>query len=165
VNSDHQTADKGVRAVATLEMTKGVLTLLAGFGVLSLLHENVQCVAEELVTHLHLNPASHYPRVFIDLSANATDSRLWMMAIFAFAYASIRFTEAYGLWFYRAWAEWFAALSGAVYLPFEVYELFKGVSGLKLATLTINLVIVAFMSRVLILRYSDRILARKIIKE
>jgi hypothetical protein len=55
------------------------------------LHENVQCLTEELVTHFHPNPASHYPRVFIDLAANATDTRLRMMAIIAFRYVSFRF--------------------------------------------------------------------------
>jgi len=67
--------------------------------------------------------------------------------------ASLRFIEALGLWFHRVWAEWLAALSGGVYVPFEIYELAKGVTVLKVATMVINLIIVAYMSRVLFVRY------------
>jgi len=152
---------QGVRSVALFEAAKGLIILLAGCGVLSLIHTDAQAVAEELVSHLHLNPANRYPRIFIDLAANLSDSRLWMMAGLAFLYSSLRFIEAYGLWRYRAWAEWFAALSGAVYVPFELYELAKGVSPLKLVTLAVNLFIVIYMSQVLLRRYHNRLLRPK----
>lgn len=146
---------KGVRAVALLEATKGALVVLVGFGVMSLIHTDLEAVAEELVAHLHLNPDGHYSRIFLELVANLSSSRLWMVAGAAFLYASLRFIEAYGLWRQRAWAEWFAVLSGAIYIPFELYELIKGVSSLKLMTLAINLIIVAYIGRVLIERYQS----------
>ncbi|MCZ7627423.1 MAG: DUF2127 domain-containing protein [Candidatus Methylomirabilis sp.] len=46
----------------------------------------------------------------------------------AAGYASVRFVEAYGLWLERRWAEWFAAVSGGIYIPFEIYELLYGES-------------------------------------
>ncbi len=39
--------------------------------------------------------------------------------------------ESYGLWFAKRWAEWFALLSGSVYLPVELYGLLKGVTWIK----------------------------------
>ena len=60
-------------------------------------------------------------------------------------YALVRFIEAYGLWRARLWAEWLAAASGAIYVPFELYELSRGVSWIKLAALAANLAVVAFM--------------------
>ena len=64
-------------------------------------------------------------------------------------YAAIRFAEAYGLWFERRWAEWLAALSGAIYVPVEIYELTRGVSWIKLTALLLNAAIVIYMCRVL----------------
>jgi uncharacterized membrane protein (DUF2068 family) len=75
------------------------------------------------VVHLHLNPARHYPRVFIEAAGRLTDARLWLLAAGGFAYSLLRFAEAYGLWRERAWAEWIGIVSGGVYLPVEVYEL------------------------------------------
>jgi uncharacterized membrane protein (DUF2068 family) len=134
-----------VRAAAAIEAFKGALVLVAGFGVLSFIHHDAQRLAEQLVTHLHLNPASHYPRIFIDAAANVSDSRLWLLTALAGAYASVRFVEAYGLWRGRRWAEWFAAVSGAIYVPVEVYEMTKSVNGLSVGSLLVNLVVVGFM--------------------
>ena len=139
-----------VRAVALFEATKGGLVFLAGFGALSLIHHDAQPLAKKLVAHLHLNPARHYPRVFIDAAASLTDARLWLLATLAFAYGLIRFVEAYGLWRGRRWAEWFAAVSGAIYIPFEFYESLKGVTWLSLGALLANVVIVGVMINTLL---------------
>ena len=40
----------------------------------------------------------------------------------ATAYVLVRFTEAYGLWKDRWWGEWLGALSGALYIPFELWH-------------------------------------------
>jgi len=107
----------GLKMVALLETTKGVLVLAAGFGLLSLLHQNAGQAAEELVRLFHLNPASHTPRIFIEAAAKLTDSRLWLLASAALGYSLVRFTEAAGLWLRKTWAEWFGALAGGIYIP------------------------------------------------
>jgi uncharacterized membrane protein (DUF2068 family) len=138
----------GLRAVAAFEATKGAVVLAAGLGILSLVHRDVQHVAETLVRHLHLNPARHYPRIFLEAAAHVTDSRLWLLASGAFAYSLVRAVEAYGLWRARAWAEWFAILSGAIYLPVEIYELTHHATALKVAVLVVNLGIVSYVGYV-----------------
>jgi uncharacterized membrane protein (DUF2068 family) len=134
-----------VRAVALFEAAKGTLVLLTGFGALSLIHHDAQQFAEQLVSHLHLNPAKHYPQIFIDAAAHLTDTRLWLMASLAASYGLVRFVEAYGLWHGRRWAEWFAAVSGGIYIPFELYELFQRGSWLSLGALVINVLVVVLM--------------------
>src|SRR4051812_4300349 len=93
----------GLDAVAVVEGLKGLVILLAGFGLLSLVHRDVQAIAEDIVAHFHLNPASRYPRVFLDFSARTSDARLWLFATLAFCYAALRLAEAYGLWRRRGW--------------------------------------------------------------
>ncbi len=140
----------GLRAVAVYEAAKGTLVLVAGFGLLSLVHQDVQYFAGQLVAHLHLNPAKGYPRIFLDAAASVTNARLWMLAGFALVYAAVRWIEAYGLWLGRRWAEWFAAASGAIYVPAELYELAQGLNGMKMLLLTVNVCIVAYLINVLL---------------
>jgi uncharacterized membrane protein (DUF2068 family) len=140
---------RGERLVALFEAFKGLLVLVAGFGLLSIVHQDVQQAAELVVGHFHLNPASRYPRVFLEVAHRLSDLRMWLLAAFAFGYAGLRLAEAYGLWRGRRWAEWLAVASGALYVPIETYELATGVSWIKAATLTINILIVAYMSRTL----------------
>ncbi len=134
-----------LRVVALFEGCKGFLVLFAGLALFSLIHQNIQSVAEQLVAHLHLNPAHHMPKIFIDAAGHLTDGRILLFALLALLYASMRFVEAYGLWFARRWAEWFALVSGAIYLPIEFYELARGFSLIKILFVLVNLFIVLFM--------------------
>jgi uncharacterized membrane protein (DUF2068 family) len=143
-----QRGNRGMRLVAMLEAAKGAVVIIAGFGLMALIHRDVQAVAEDVVRHLHINPARHFPHIFLDAAAAASDARLWAMAMAAMLYAVIRFAEAYGLWREQAWAEWFGIISGALYLPLEVYELTVRVSAIKLSILLVNLVVVGWLIRV-----------------
>ena len=134
-----------VRIVAGFEALKGVLILLVGFGLLALVHRDVQTFAEQLVQRSHLNPAGRYPKIFVQAAAAVTDARLWALA--AGAYALARFIEAYGLWRQRKWAEWFAVISGGIYVPIELVELAHSVTSPKLIALAVNLAIVILMIR------------------
>jgi uncharacterized membrane protein (DUF2068 family) len=136
----------GLRTVALLEAAKGAIVLLVGLGLFSLMHRDVQGFAERLVLHAHLNPAAHYPHIFLDLSRRITDTRLWQLALAAAGYSLVRFIEAYGLWHMRGWGQWFAALSGAVYIPFELVELVNRPNWLSVGALLLNAGIVAFMA-------------------
>jgi uncharacterized membrane protein (DUF2068 family) len=142
------TEGAGIRAVAVFEAAKGTLVIAAGLGLLSLLHRDAQHAAETIVRHLHLNPARHYPRVFIEAAARMDDSRLWLLAGGAFAYSAVRFVEAYGLWRLRPWAEWFAILSGGLYLPVEIYGLLRHPTPVRAAILIGNAAVVGYLIHV-----------------
>jgi uncharacterized membrane protein (DUF2068 family) len=136
---------RGMRAVAVFEAAKGALVLLAGFGVLRLLHRDAHELAIELIRHLHLDPTKRLPHLFINAASSVTDVQLWLLAALALVYAAIRFVEAYGLWKGRRWAEWFALISGAIYLPVEMYELSRGASAIKIGALAVNVLVVLYM--------------------
>ena len=138
-----------IRLVAVFEAAKGALVLLAALGLLALVHRNLQDVAEQLVGELNLNPTRHYPRIFIEAAAHFTNTRRWLLELFALVYAAVRGVEAYGLWHGRRWAEWFAALAGGIYIPVELYELVHRPGWLAFAALVLNLAIVLLMLRAL----------------
>lgn len=142
----HDRQLKALRAVASLELAKGLIVMLAGFGVLKLRHHDVWGVADSLLSLLHINPDRHYARVFLDWADEVTDTKLLVIAIVAMAYSLLRFSEAYGLWRERAWAEWLALVSGALYVPFEVWDLVHKPSWIRAGVLAVNLLVVAYMA-------------------
>jgi uncharacterized membrane protein (DUF2068 family) len=135
----------GLRVVAVFEGTKGGLVLVAGLGLLTLIHRDLHNAAEKLVRHFHLNPAHHYPRIFLDAASRVTDTKLWLLALSAFLYALVRFVEAFGLWHRKLWAEWFGVLSGAIYISVELFEMVHRYSWAILTVLSVNLAIVAYL--------------------
>jgi len=141
---------RGLRTVALLEALKGGIVLVAGFGLLSFLGRDAELLAERLVHRLHLNPASHYPQIFIHAMADVTNGELRIIAACAALYSALRFVEAYGLWRERHWAQWLAALSGGVYVPAELFELARHATWLKAGALLVNLAVVAYMTWLLV---------------
>ncbi|MFK4076430.1 DUF2127 domain-containing protein [Ectopseudomonas khazarica] len=142
----------GLRLIAAMEACKGLISLVVALGLHELAGRNLQQVAEALVSHAHLNPASHLPGIFLHAVKSLPDIDLSLLAIGALAYAVIRLIEAYGLWKGLLWTEWFALASGAIYLPFEVYEMLTRSSALSAAVFVLNLLVVAYMARVLLVQ-------------
>src|SRR6476660_9510938 len=112
-----------LRWVALYEAVKGILVLGAASAAFKLVHMDVQKAAERLVSHFHLNPASRYPRIFLEIASNLSNIHLLALGLGALAYAVIRLVEAYGLWHGKRWAWIFGMVSAGLYLPIEIFEL------------------------------------------
>jgi uncharacterized membrane protein (DUF2068 family) len=136
---------KGLRTVATIEFVKGVVVVLAGLGLLSMRNRDIWGIAESFLEFFHVNPYHHYVGIFINLIYKISDVRLWKVATAASVYTTLRFVEAYGLWYARSWAEWLAFASGTIYIPFEVVDLMHRPTWFSLLVLVVNLVIVLYM--------------------
>jgi uncharacterized membrane protein (DUF2068 family) len=141
-----------IRLVALFEALKGLVVLLAGTGLLSLVHKDLNALALSLVEHAHLNPAGKYPQIFLDAASNLHESRLLLLALGALAYSAMRFAEAFGLYFRRAWAEVLAVLSGGIYIPYEVLGFVHTPTPLHAGLLLANVAVVAVMVLALVRR-------------
>lgn len=144
--SEHGANLQVLRAVSTIELTKGLIVLLSACSVLFLVHrEDPWDIADGLLRLLHISPDHHFAQVFLDWADSLTEAKLWAVASVALAYSILRFAEAYGLWYARAWAEWIALISGALYLPFEIYKIIHHVSVFHVSVLVVNLAVVLYM--------------------
>ncbi|HUS04717.1 MAG TPA: DUF2127 domain-containing protein [Bryobacteraceae bacterium] len=142
---DERTSATGLHAVAIFESVKGISVLLLGLGVLAYLHKDLEEEAQNILTFLHINPEHRLAHAFLRAAAKTTDARLWGIAAGAVAYATVRFTEAWGLWKRRVWAEWFALLSGALYLPWEIVKVAEKPNWLHLGIFTTNMIVLLYM--------------------
>src|ERR1700722_4570044 len=135
-----------LRGIATLEVTKGMIVLLSAIGILLMVRsEDPWDIADGLLRLLHISPDHHFAQVFLDWADSLTTAKIWTVAAAALSYSVLRFLEAYGLWYARAWAEWIALISGAMYLPFEVYKLIHSQSIFHISVFLINVAIVLYM--------------------
>jgi uncharacterized membrane protein (DUF2068 family) len=136
----------GLRTVALFELFKGLLAILLAIALLRFLHKDFGDVAEHFLRRFHINPDRHIGQMVMRFANGITDSRIWGLFFGAIGYTVVRVVEAYGLWCGRAWAEWFALLSGSLYLPFELRVLIRRPSLLHWSVLGINVAIVLYMA-------------------
>jgi len=137
-----------------------LLAVMVAVWLLSLLHKDIQDVAEHLLHFLHrifrLNPDGHLARSIIRGARRVTPGNLHLWIGGTILYSIIRFAEAAGLWLEKQWAEWFALISGCLYLPIEIYELAHHATPIKWAIFATNLLIVAYLAWLLRDLHNDR---------
>jgi uncharacterized membrane protein (DUF2068 family) len=63
----------------------------------------------------------------------------------AIAYAVVEGVEAVGLWRERRWAEYLTAVATAGFLPFEIHELIKRLTVLRVSALVVNVAILVWL--------------------
>ena len=145
-DAQHGASLQVLRGIATLELAKGMIVLLAACGVLLLVRrEDPWDIADGLLKLLHISPDHHFAQVFLDWADSLTSAKIWTVAAAALSYSILRFLEAYGLWYARAWAEWIALISGSLYLPFEIYKLIHKQNLFHISVFLVNVAIVLYM--------------------
>src|SRR3974390_2396132 len=146
----HRDHHRGLRTVAILEATKGVLVLLAALCFFEIIRHKIDldAVAGNLLYFFHVNPDLRISHVVMRMAARVMDTNVLTVLTIATVYSCLRFIEAYGLWRQRIWAEWLAIISGAVYLPYELYKLIQRPSKLHWVILLINLAVVGYIAYV-----------------
>ncbi|KIF82840.1 tmRNA [Noviherbaspirillum autotrophicum] len=133
-------------AIATFEALKGLAAFAAVVGALDLMHHDVRHLAIELIGRFHLNPEAHYPSVLLHYANLIPDANLHALFLLAAGYIAVRLVESYGLWNDYAWGEWLGALSGGIYIPFEVNHLLHRPSLINGLVLVGNMFLVAFLT-------------------
>ncbi len=139
---EHRARLQALRSVALVEFAKGVLAIGA---VVALHWLDPSDVADAFLNFLHISPDHHFAHFLMSLADKLSDIKFWHLAVGASCYSGLRFAEAVGLWRARAWAEWVALVSGALYLPLEIRATWHSPSLTHAGVLIVNLAIVAFM--------------------
>jgi uncharacterized membrane protein (DUF2068 family) len=61
------------------------------------------------------------------------------------AYALLEGVEAIGLWFAKRWAEYLTFVATIVFIPYEINELIKGITALKVLAFIINVAVAVYL--------------------
>lgn len=77
----------------------------------------------------------------VDLRTGALD----VLIVTSLAYAVVELVEAIGLWHERRWAEYLTVVATAGLLPFEIVEVARRVTVIRVGALVVNLLIVAWL--------------------
>jgi uncharacterized membrane protein (DUF2068 family) len=146
----------GLRTVAVVEAVKGAAVIALCVVLLSLLHKDLDSVVDHLTDWLRLNPDSRVADWFYDLADRTTGRGIWTAVSVGLGYSACRFVEAYGLWNEFHWAEWFAVISGAIYVPFELVAVIKHPHWIEFVVLNGNLLVVFYILWILIENRRER---------
>jgi len=71
------------------------------------------------------------------------------IGLLAFSYAAISLAEGIGLYLEKAWAEILTVLITASFLPWEIFEVFRRVTWLRVGLLIVNAMVLLYLLKVI----------------
>jgi uncharacterized membrane protein (DUF2068 family) len=135
----------GFKVIGTLKLLSGALALAGGIGVIRFLHHNQVPDLERVVSHLGLDPQNHVIHTVISRLTGVDRAHLRAIAAGTFFYALLHLIEGIGLIRGRDWAGYLVIIATSSLIPFEIYELAKKPSPLRISLLVLNAGIVLYL--------------------
>lgn len=135
-----------LHAIAIFEALVGLAALAGLIGALDLLHHDVHALAMSLIGRFGLDPEAHYPSLLLHYADLLPDANVPMLVAMACAFIALRFIEATGLWLGKVWGEYLGALSGGIYIPFEVMHFIEEPTWMNAFIVALNAVIVGYLA-------------------
>lgn len=135
-----------LRLIGVVKLLKGFLLAVASIAALRLIHRDVGDVIIQWAHRLHIAPGNRHLQ-FLLSKLSVTHRELRLLAIAFAAYSAMFTTEGIGLLLLKPWAEWMTVFTTAGLIPFEIYELMRSVTLLKLFVFAVNVAIAVYLVR------------------
>ena len=137
--------DSGLLAIGIFKLAKSLFFFCIGIGALHLLHKDLGDEVMRLATALRFDPESRVVSLVMDKVDLIDAARLREIGFATFAYSALALTEGVGLLLEKVWAEYLTLILTISFLPWELYELARRPTWMRLALLLINLAVLAYL--------------------
>lgn len=155
----HRPRHAGLRVIGALKLISGASALLVGVGVIRFLGHDPGQQAERAVTHLGLDPHNRVIHAVISRITGVDRAHLRALEIGTFFYAILHTVEGIGLILGYHWAEYLVIVATGSLIPFELYEIARRFTVVRVTLFVLNVAIVVYL--IITLRRDRRDRARE----
>jgi uncharacterized membrane protein (DUF2068 family) len=134
-----------LRAIALFKLAKVALLLLVAFGANRLLHGDFAELLEQWAATVRVESLNRAVVWMINQLLNVDHKMLEELQVGSLVFALLFVIEGMGLWFERRWAEYLTVVMTASLIPFEIYELVRHATALKVIVLMVNIAVMIFL--------------------
>jgi uncharacterized membrane protein (DUF2068 family) len=131
--------------IGALKLLSGAMAALLGIGILRFVDHDPARGVERVVAHLGLDPHNHVIHSVISRLTGLDRTRLRAVEAGTFFYAGLHLIEGIGLIRGRDWAGYLVIVATSSLIPFEVYEISRKFSLLRVSFLVLNVSIVIYL--------------------
>ena len=145
VSSKRRSHNKWLVLIAIYKVAYALLFVLIGLGARHLLHKDVGDELANFVDHLRFNPEPRLVNFLLDKASLLNDPLLRRIGVVAFAYAAVTMVEGIGLYFEKVWAEYLTLAITASFLPWEIFEILRRFTAIRVGLLALNLLVFFYL--------------------
>lgn len=138
--------------IAAFKLAQALLFVVAGVTALRLIHQDLPYSVARLAHHLRFGPESRFVDFILERVYLVNDKLLRRIGFSLFAYAALGATEGIGLYLEKTWAEYMTLGITASFLPWEIFEVFRRATVMRVGLLVVNILVFLYLLKVLIER-------------
>jgi uncharacterized membrane protein (DUF2068 family) len=142
--------------IAAFKLAQALLFIAAGVSVLRLMHHDLADMVLRWARHMHFSPESHFVDFILDRVAIVNDKLLRRFGVGLFAYATLGTVEGIGLYLEKAWAEYMTLGITASFLPWEIFEVIRRITPVRLVLLLVNVLVFLYLLKVVLEREKQK---------
>jgi uncharacterized membrane protein (DUF2068 family) len=131
--------------IAAYKLVQALLFVAIGVGALRLLHQDVGDLLAQLADHMRFNPESRFVNFILDRASLLNDPLLRRIGAVAFSYAALGMVEGIGLYLEKVWAEYLTLLITASFLPWEIFEVCRKLTYVRVSLLAVNTLVLFYL--------------------
>jgi uncharacterized membrane protein (DUF2068 family) len=137
--------DRGLEAIAAFKMLKAILLVAVGLGMLTLLRSDTASELREWLAELTVRRGQLLVQRGLDFLNVARPAQIGGLGLASIAYGLLFATEGVGLWLEKRWAEYLTVIATGSLIPFELWELWRRFTAVRVLALAANLAAVAYL--------------------
>jgi uncharacterized membrane protein (DUF2068 family) len=154
MNTSHNPPHAGLKVIGAMKLFSGATAVAVGLGVFHFLGHDPGPKAERIIIHLGLDPNNHIIHSAISWITGIDRAHLRALEVGTFFYAALHTVEGIGLILGYHWAEYLVIVATGSLIPFEIYEITRKLSLVRVAIFVVNIAILIYL--VVILRKDRR---------
>jgi uncharacterized membrane protein (DUF2068 family) len=148
----------GFKVIGALKLLSGLLAVAVGIGATRFLEHDPGPKLERVIIHFGLDPQNHIIHTIISRVTGLDRNHLRAIEAGTFFYALLHLIEGIGLLLEKAWAGYLVVIATSTLVPFEIYEIARKPTYLRISLFVVNVAIVVYL--LITLRKEHRIRAQ-----
>jgi uncharacterized membrane protein (DUF2068 family) len=137
--------DRWLITIGTFKILEGLLFILLGLGVVRLLHRDIGDMLLRAALALRLDTESRFVNLLLEKVQLLTPHKMRLISAGIFLKAGLDFVEGIGLALEKTWAEWLTIGLTASFLPWEIFEIAKHFTWVKVGITLLNVLVLVYL--------------------
>jgi uncharacterized membrane protein (DUF2068 family) len=137
--------DRWLIIIGAFKILEGTFFVLLGFGVVRLLHRDIGDMLLRAALALRVDPESHFVNLLLDKVQLLTPHKMRLISAGIFLKAGLDYLEGIGLAMEKTWAEWLTIGLTASFLPWEIFEIARHFTWVKVGVTLLNVLVLIYL--------------------
>jgi uncharacterized membrane protein (DUF2068 family) len=137
--------DRWLIIIGAFKILEGTFFVLLGLGFVRLLHRDIGDLLLRLAMSLRIDPESHFVNLLLEKVQLLTPHKMRLISAGIFLKAGLDYVEGIGLAMEKTWAEWLTIAITASFLPWEIFEIARHFTWVKVGITLLNVLVLLYL--------------------